>query len=88
MGRADYHCHFRRVTSIPLKGVAVHRDHVIADASVHGPGMGFGTGGSQSREQRQQVFIPWLGLHRIWMLLAVVEEGFRVPRFQLLCDPA
>jgi hypothetical protein len=29
-----------------------------------------------------------LRLHRIWILLAVVEEGFRIPRFQLLCEPA
>ncbi len=53
-----------------LKAVAVHGDHVIADALVLGPGMGFGTGGSQSREQRQQVLIAGLGLHRIGMLLA------------------
>ena len=69
------------------KGAAVHGDHVIADAPVHGPDIGLQASGPQSREQRQQVLIAGLGLHRIGMLLAVVEEGFRVPRFQLLRDP-
>jgi hypothetical protein len=31
--------------------------------------------------------VAGLSLHRIRMLLAVVEEGVRVPRFQLLRDP-
>jgi hypothetical protein len=42
---------------------------------------------AQRGEQRQEVLVAGLSLHRIRMLLAVVEEDFRVPRFQLLRDP-
>jgi len=69
------------------KGVAVRGDHVITDAPVHGPGIGMQASSAQRGEQRQEVLVAGLSLHRIRMLLAVVEEGFRVPRFQLLRDP-
>lgn len=85
---SDCHCHFRRVTSIPLKGVAVHGDHVVADAAMNRPGPGRGTGCPEGGEQRQQVLVAGVGPQRIRVLLPDVQQGLCLPSAQLLGQPA
>ena len=85
---SECHCHFHGVTSIPLKGVAVHGDHVIADAAMNRPGSGFRPCCPEGGEQRQQVLVVGMGQQRIRVLLPVVQQGLYLPSAQLLGQPA
>ena len=41
--------------------IAVHRQHMLADAAMEGDRTRVGTGGTERGEERQQVFVPRVG---------------------------